>query len=110
MTEVTRGEFDMLRQVAASNASRIDNVEATIAHRIDSLDQTGTRGVGVVQTQLTELAKDMAGLATRMDAHEQDHKTDAAERKTARRWLVTAVIAAFALLEGPLAYVIVHLR
>lgn len=99
MTEVTRGEFDMLRTIVSANQGRLD-----------SIDATGTRGVGVLQTQITDLAKDVAGLSARMDRHDEDHKRDEAARRAARRWMIATAIAALTAVEGPLVYVITHLH
>lgn len=85
--------------------------------RIDTLDRDGTRGVGVLQSQLTDLAKDMAELKgesrTWQQTHEHQHQADAAERLSGRRWLVTTAIAALALLItaiGLLVGIVAHMH
>lgn len=92
---VTRGEFSMLAQQVASNE-----------RRIESLDTSGTRGVGIVQAQLTDLTKDVAGLSTRLDKHEQEHRQEAADRRSRARWVVGTAIAFFAMIEGPLIWLV----
>lgn len=68
--------------------------------RVDSIDRDGTRGVAVLQAQMTDLAKDVAELKgeshTWQEAHERQHMADAAERVSGRRWLVTTAIAGLA--------------
>lgn len=96
---VSRPEFDMLRQAVSENA-----------RRLDSIDQSGTRGVGVVQQQITDLAKDVAGLQVKFDKHESEHGQSERDRRSSRRWLVTSGIALLVALEGPLAYLVVHVR
>jgi hypothetical protein len=68
-----------------------------LASRLDQIDQVGTRGVGALQVQVTDLAKDVAELKGESRAwqttHESQHQADAAERLQGRRWLVTTGIA-----------------
>lgn len=99
MTEVTRGEFEMLRQLAADNA-----------RRLEAIDVSGTRGVGVVQVQLTDLAKDLASLASRMDHHDKEHMQDQRDRAAGRRWMAGTVIGFLAAIEVPLGWLIAHLH
>lgn len=97
--EVSRGEFDMLARTVAENG-----------RRLDTIDMSGTRGVGVVQVQLTELAKDVSALTTRMDRHIDDHekeeKARLAQRRTTARWIIGTMIALVAVIETPLIYLI----
>jgi hypothetical protein len=95
MTEVTRGEFDMLKSQVTDSA-----------RRIDAIDQSGTRGVGIVQVQLTDLAKDVAALGARMDTHDREHESEARDRRSSRRWMVATAIAFMAMLETPLIYLV----
>lgn len=73
--------------------------------RFDSMDRSGTRGVGVVQEQLTDLRGDVAGLMARMETHERNHVAEAKERLAGRRWAIGALIAFAAILETPILYV-----
>jgi hypothetical protein len=82
---LTRGEFAML-------AARVDEN----ARRLDAIDTSGTRGVGVLQMQITDLAKDFA-------AHEQKHEQAESKRVTGRRWAIGAAIAAVASMCAVLA-------
>lgn len=74
--------------------------------RLDSIDQSGTRGVGAVQAQLSDLRGDVGGLLARMEAHEKGHITEARERIVGRRWLIGALIAFMAVLETPILYLV----
>ena len=75
----TRREVDILR----------DEV-----HR---LDDHGSRGVGAIQTQLTDLVKDLAEMKSEMnnrfEAHQRVHDQDHRDRISGRRWLITTGIA-----------------
>lgn len=68
-----------------------------LAERVERIDQTGTRGVGVIQVQITELAKDLAELKGETNAwqasHERQHSDDVAARTMGRRWMIGSVIA-----------------
>ena len=70
--------------------------------RIDVIDQSGTRGVGVVQVQLTDLAKDVARLSARLDQHEGEHQAEARDRASARWRLAALAVTLFAAIEAPL--------
>lgn len=95
MTDVTRAEFDMLRQVVSDNA-----------RRLESIDTSGTRGVGVLQQQITDLAKDVSAVAVRQEKHDREHASDAKARASSRRWMIGTGIAFLAMIEGPLIYLI----
>lgn len=76
---VTRGEFDLLKQIVADNQQRLL-----------SIDEHGTRGVGIVQVQLNEVIKDLAELKL---SHEQEK----ASRRATGKWLIGTVIAFMAM-------------
>jgi hypothetical protein len=78
MTEVTRADLTALSQ-------RIDQ-------RMDWLDAHGTRGVGTLQVQVTELAKDLGRIEQAQEAHVRLHEQEARDRASTRRWLVASVI------------------
>ena len=94
---VSRAEFDMLRGQVDANAQRLDTI-----------DQSGTRGVGVVQQQLMDLKGDLTELRTRFDAHETGHKEEEKARVSARRWAWSTAIAALVAIKAPLLYLIAH--
>jgi hypothetical protein len=96
---VTNREFSMLADRVKSNELRLD-----------SIDTMGTRGIGTVQLQITELAKDLAGLNQRMDSHEKEHKQETTDRRSSRRFWITTTIAAYVALQAPLAWLIYHLH
>jgi len=89
--QVSRGEFTMLANTVSENQ-----------RRLDMIDQSGTRGVGVLQVQITDLAKDIARLDLRLDGHEHEHEVERKERSSARWKLAALVVALFAAIEGPL--------
>jgi hypothetical protein len=90
---VSRGEFDLLRQMVGATAARVENI-----------DGSGTKGVIVVQAQLADVVKDLAELKSdelrrahevneRFDAHARVHEQDQHDRVTGRRWLVGIGVA-----------------
>lgn len=84
-----------------------------MAARVNSIDEHGTRGVGTIQTQLTELVKDVAKLEARLDAHAALHEREAKERVTGRRWLVgtgIAMLGSMAAILSVLANIASHLH
>lgn len=91
---VTRGEFDMLRQIVTGNQARLEGVNA----------------IAVVQTQITEVIKDLtelkADVTKRFDAHMEVHEQDQAARLNGRRWQVGTLIAVLVLLVSILGLVI----
>jgi hypothetical protein len=78
----TRRELDQLRQ------------------DLTRLDDHGSRGVGAIQLQLTELVKDTTELKTDMSnrfaAHEVQHEKQERERVSGRRWLIGISVTALA--------------
>ncbi len=92
---VTRREVDQLRQ------------------EIQRMDDHGTRGVTVVQTQLTDVIKDMVELKTevnkRFEEHQRQHTRDEDSRSANRRWAWSFGIAVLAMLGGLYPY-LAHLH
>ena len=101
--DVSRGEFDLLRQIVAANQARLEGI-----------DLGGTRGVGVVQAQLTDVVKDLVELksdvSARFDAHQRVHDQDERNRASARRFTVTTTLAILALLLTLIGLVLYHGR
>ena len=87
---VTRREYDDLRSAVRA-----------VSQRLEWLDEHGTRGVGSLQLQVTELAKDVAKVEAAQEAHNTAHVTEARERaaqsRSATRWgvgLLTTILLA----------------
>jgi hypothetical protein len=93
MTEVSRPEFDMLKDLVATGQNRMENI-----------DIHGTRGVAVIQAQVTELIKDLTELKTTTESfqksHDTEHKEEKRTRITGRRWLIGTAIAGTGVLGG----------
>ena len=85
----------------------------------------GTRGVAVLAVQVQQIAqdvarleqamtKDVARLERRLEAtmaeHSDAHDAERAGRMNSRRWIVGAVIALIAAIDGPLVTVLLHLH
>lgn len=96
---VGRAEFDMLRGAVAENV-----------RRLDSIDQGGTRGVGVLSVQVADVIKDVAELGAQIESHRREHEATERARVTGRRWLIGTGLAALALVESPLLYLLAHVR
>ena len=71
-----------------------------IRQRLDQIDDRGTRGVTIIQAQVTDLIKDTADFRDETRGwqrhHEGQHEQDQRDRTIARRWLVGAGIAGLA--------------
>jgi hypothetical protein len=90
MTEpVTRGEFQMLAAKVSDNA-----------RRLEAIDAGGTRGVGALAVQISEVIKDVAGVQNDLKEHKIQHDHDAElrarDKTAATRFRVTATITALA--------------
>lgn len=80
--DVTRGEFELLKQIVADNQRRLENV-----------DTHGTRGINVIQTQIADLIKDVAEMRA-------DQKSASESRRAGRKWVATFVVATIASIGG----------
>lgn len=89
-TNVTRGEFAMLVQQVTANAARLD-----------AIDTGGTRGIGILQQQITDLAKDVHGVELRLEQHDRQHDEEKRERLSGRRWLMGLAFGLLASIDGP---------
>jgi len=100
---VSREEFHMLRQAVVENARRLDEI-----------DRAGTRGVGALYVQITEVIKDVASVQTDLTAFRRDHQAqhgaELAARTSGRRWAIGTALVAMASLWAPLLYLIGHVR
>lgn len=67
--------------------------------RLDEIDRSGTRGVGVLAIQLQELSKDLA-------AHETKHDQERSARAAGRKWLIALGVAFLAAVDGPIVTVL----
>lgn len=102
MSEVTRGEFDMLRDAVTTNA-----------RRIDAIDDHGTRGVVALQAQMLDLVKDVGKLEISLENHEKSHVEERKERQRSRRWMIGTAIAGLASMSaviGLLIEVLMHVH
>jgi ribosomal protein S15P/S13E len=84
---------------------------------VHRLDDHGSRGVGTIQAQLTDLVKDVGKLESEVSQkfaeHIQVHKEDQQNRVTGRRWMIGISIAGLGSLGGVfgmLVYLVNHLR
>lgn len=87
---VTQREFDQLRG------------------EVTRLDDHGTRGVGIVQQQLTDVIKDVLELKTEISSrfaeHQRQHEREENDRAANRRWLVGLGIAMLGAVGGLYPY------
>jgi hypothetical protein len=70
-----------------------------LMRRVDMIDTSGTRGVAVLAVQIQDLAKDFS-------RHEEKHDRQELARAASRRWLIGAVIALVAAVDGPIVAVL----
>jgi hypothetical protein len=100
---VTRGEFDLLKSMVEANRARLEGI-----------DQSGTKGVAVVQTQLNEVVRDLVELKAevdkRFDAHQRQHAQEAEARIAGRRWLIGTSLAALAIIVTLLLNITIRLH
>ena len=100
---VTRGEFELLKQIVASNQARLEGI-----------DSGGTKGVAVVQSQLVDVVKDLAELKAevdkRFDVHMREHVQEAKDRTAARRWAIGSFLAALAIVVSLLLNIAIRIR
>lgn len=82
--------------------------------RVNSIDAGGTRGMSVVQAQVGELIKDVSELRTKIESHELAHVAEARQRdidrREARRYALTTIIAAIATLVAVMALLVTRLH
>jgi hypothetical protein len=87
---------------------------AELAGRLNAIDQSGTRGVSALSIQLTTVIKDMTDMQADVKdfrrEHLKLHEEEEASRTTRARWLISTLIAGFAVIEGPLIYLLAHLH
>lgn len=76
------------------------------------MDEHGTRGVGIIATQVAELVKDQAAMQADMrlwqGAHEQLHAQETRDRVSSRRFAVTTTAAIIALLLTIVGLLLAH--
>jgi hypothetical protein len=96
---VTRADIEALWRVVSTNE-----------HRLDAIDTGGTRGVGALSVQITEVVKDVSALQVQMREfqreHEELHRREASARIASRRWAIATAVAFLAAIEGPLIYLV----
>ena len=91
MSDVTREEFNLA----------LERVRAT-EDRLEKIDTGGTRGVGVLAVQVSELTKDVGAVQTQLEQHRAEHAEETRARQSSRRLVIGWGIVVFAALESPL--------
>lgn len=80
--------------------------------RIDEMDRLGTRSMGAVTVQISNLAQDMGEIAGEQRswqaAHREQHQAEVAQRGAARRWLIALALGNAVALVSPWLVVITH--
>lgn len=78
------------------------NTYNQLARRVEQMDTNGTRGVAVLNLQVTNLIGQIATLETDMrtwqSAHVQAHNNEVNKRVSSRRWAIGTAIACIAAL------------
>lgn len=85
MDEDIRRELDQLHQA-----------DRDLRQAVSDLDNHGSRGVLQLSAQVTDLIKDLGELKVTFTQHEAQHEREQADRRAARRWTATTVIAGMA--------------
>lgn len=81
--KVSRAEFDAL------------------ARRLDFLDEHGTRGVGVVSSQVTAVSQQLTQLGQAQVDHDRQHVKEREDAIKSRRWRIAMIVAAVAAVDTP---------
>lgn len=92
-----------------------------LAARVELIDSQGSRGVGVIQYQLTALGRDytdqkleIGQVRTLIENHEKDHQRaadrQASERRNTRRWTIGLAAAIVVPLYPLLLDLLLHLH
>lgn len=101
--EVSRGEFDLLKQMVAGLDSRISDIDAH-----------GTRGIGILTTRIDEVVKDVASMQADMigkfDALTKQRELERKERISGRRWLIGTGVAGVASMSAVITLLVEVLR
>ena len=96
--------------VTRADVTALWRVVDDIGHRLEGIDAGGTRGIGAMSVQITEVIKDVSALqqqvATFQREHEELHRREASARVVSRRWAIATAIAFLAAVEGPLIYLV----
>lgn len=69
-----------------------------LVRRVEAIDQGGTRGIGRMNEQITQLVRDFARVEGELSEHEKYHAQEARQRATDRRWRIGTTIVAFGVL------------
>lgn len=92
----------------------LQSIVAQTQARIEGVDSGGTKGVAVVQAQMTEVVRDLTELKAEVDkrfnTHMAQHDRDTRDRLAARRWGVGTFLAALAIIVTLLLNITLHLR
>lgn len=79
-----------------------------IRDTVNTIDSAGTRGIGVIHQQVSELIRDVGDLKTDLKGHELKHEQTEHERQKQRRsnvrWLVMLVVTIILGLGGLYAF------
>ena len=83
-----------------------------LENRVETIDRSGTRSMGAVLVQISDLSKDMGDLAgaqrTWQRTHDDIHRSEQTQRASSRRWLITLALGNAVALLGPWLVVLAH--
>lgn len=80
-----------------------------LANRVDNIDHGGTRGEVGLAVQVKQVINDIGMLRSDLNSHRQDHVTAERARIVGRRWIIGALIALIAAIDGPLVTVLLSM-
>jgi RNase adaptor protein for sRNA GlmZ degradation len=119
MNEVTRPEFDSLRETVARvgeearrhpvSRSEFDDLRTEVRQLAPLATQMAVLGAQLSTLSL-QVAELKSGVEKRFDAHEQIHQKDTEARSAGRHWLITTGIAGLAAMIGLYGWIALFLR
>lgn len=85
-----------------------------LRQRVEQMDAQGTRGVGVIQSQVAELVKDHAEMRGEVTAwqhsHDSQHDQEKRDRISDRRWIIGTMVTIALITVTLLGVILQHLK
>ena len=98
-------EYVSHREIDLLKAER-DREYAEMKERLLTLETQGPRALGVLEARVTDLTEQVRLVRRAISDHDQAHVQAEQGRRADRRWLVGAIIAGIAAIDGPLVTIL----